>query len=118
MSLQSSNLTHLTHSALFAPVVDGSTIPASPFEILQSGAFRSAPIITGAVKDEGTTFVLPNISLSEFETLIAEGNRSDDTVQTVLNLYPEDPAEGSPFGTGDDTFGFSSECVDLQGQIC
>lgn len=95
-------------SALFGPVVDGSTIPASPFEVLESGAFRSAPIIIGAVKDEGTTFVLPNVSTSDFEDVVRDGVRSEDTVQAVLGLYPDDPADGSPFGSGDETFGFST----------
>lgn len=30
-------------------------------------------------------------------------------VETILQLYPDDPALGSPFGTGNDTFGFSSQ---------
>ena len=29
------------------------------------------------------------------------------TVEQLLGLYPEDPAQGSPFGTGNETFGLS-----------
>ena len=30
-------------------------------------------------------------------------------IDTLLELYPDDPALGSPFGTGDETFGLGSE---------
>ena len=30
-------------------------------------------------------------------------------MQKILTLYPDDPALGSPFGTGNETFGLSSE---------
>ena len=32
----------------------------------------------------------------------------DDVVKIILRLYPNTPALGSPFGTGDETFGLSS----------
>lgn len=30
-------------------------------------------------------------------------------VKSIIELYPDEPALGSPFGTGNDTFGFSSQ---------
>jgi hypothetical protein len=33
----------------------------------------------------------------------------NQTVNTVLQLYPDLPALGSPFDTGDETFGLSSQ---------
>ena len=30
-------------------------------------------------------------------------------MQKILTLYPDDPALGSPFGTGNETFGLSSQ---------
>src|ERR1700753_3719149 len=32
-----------------------------------------------------------------------------DTVNELLNIYPDDPSQGSPFGTGNQTFGLSSQ---------
>ena len=32
----------------------------------------------------------------------------DNVVQNILRLYPDIPALGSPFGTGNETFGLSS----------
>ena len=30
-------------------------------------------------------------------------------INTILQMYTDDPAVGSPFGTGNETFGLSSE---------
>lgn len=66
----------------------------------------------------GTDFTLPTInSQPQVETWIRanltppavpefEFNKD---VETVLRLYPNDPALGSPFNTGDDTFGLNAE---------
>ena len=32
-----------------------------------------------------------------------------DALQTLLGMYPENPALGSPFGTGNETFGLGSQ---------
>jgi hypothetical protein len=31
------------------------------------------------------------------------------TITDILNLYPDDPSQGAPFGTGNQTFGLSPE---------
>lgn len=33
----------------------------------------------------------------------------EQDMQTILQLYPDDPALGCPFGTGNETFGLSSQ---------
>ena len=68
----------------------------------------------GDVRDEGTTFVYPNTidnttALWDFlQQNYHNFNVSlfaNDTAKAQLEkLYPEDPALGSPYGTGNETF--------------
>ena len=68
----------------------------------------------------GTLFV-PTSTSTEEQVLFAaltsvhptkDGNVPPNvlaTVKRLMALYPENPAEGSPFGTGNETFGLSSQ---------
>jgi hypothetical protein len=74
------------------------------------------PFIHGDVLDEGTVYPTPvpmetvedmwalfeNDYLNKDSTWIS----NEDTKATILALYPADPAEGSPFGTKEETFGY------------
>ena len=66
----------------------------------------------------GTLFVAANPNISGEQevllTVLTEVNPSEDgtfppnviaSVQDILALYPDEPALGSPFGTGNETFG-------------
>ena len=70
----------------------------------------------------GTLFVAANPNISGEQevllTVLTEVNPSEDgtfppnviaSVQDILALYPDEPALGSPFGTGNETFGLSPE---------
>ncbi|TFK81441.1 hypothetical protein K466DRAFT_455960, partial [Polyporus arcularius HHB13444] len=35
--------------------------------------------------------------------------RLQKEIESLMELYPDKPALGSPFGTGNETFGFSSQ---------
>ena len=105
----------------FVPVVDGpgGLLPDIPANLLTEGNFSRIPFIAGTVLDEGTDFVprqlasqlqfqlflivavdpFPEVVTSQFQ--LAGG--------TLLAGYPDDPALGSPFGTGNETFGLSSQ---------
>ncbi|KAM5539681.1 hypothetical protein V8D89_006790, partial [Ganoderma adspersum] len=105
----------------FVPVIDGpdGLLPDIPSTLLTAGSFSKIPFIAGTVLDEGTDFVPRQIS-SEVQVqlfvLLAE-NPFPETVApefqlaagTLVALYPDDPAAGSPFGTGNETFGLSSQ---------
>ncbi|OBZ70961.1 hypothetical protein A0H81_09027 [Grifola frondosa] len=107
----------------FSPVMDGpdGLIPDLPSRLLAAGKFARIPLIAGTNLDEGTSFVVPRDVTSEAqisEFIILEDapfnngsvpNGLNETINVLLELYPDDPALGCPFGTGNDTFGLSSE---------
>ncbi|KAH8810283.1 extracellular triacylglycerol lipase precursor [Flagelloscypha sp. PMI_526] len=79
-----------------------------------------SPLTTliGSNLDEGTLISPQNIaSEEEIKQLIRlppgfspEGDATmNDTVNQIVSMYPDDPAQGSPFGTGNQTFGLAKE---------
>ncbi len=66
----------------------------------------------------GTMFVQPQISSEEelradiianFSPPIFPASKLSSAADKLLKLYPDDPALGSPFNTGNETFGLSSQ---------
>ncbi|KAI0753756.1 extracellular triacylglycerol lipase precursor [Fomes fomentarius] len=104
---------------LFVPVLDGpdGIIPDLPSKLLAAGKFSKIPFIAGTNLDEGTSFTPTTISTEQelVQLLTIEDFPFADPpptfeqdVATLLELYPDDPTLGSPFGTGNETFGLSS----------
>ncbi|OSD02364.1 esterase 1 [Trametes coccinea BRFM310] len=106
----------------WAPVIDGEggTIPDLPSKLLAAGKFSRLPFISGSNLDEGTQFVSTSLSSDEqlMQFLVnfidpAETGSTPSAVQSAANsllgLYPDDPSQGSPYGTGNNTFGLGSE---------
>ncbi|KAF8208088.1 esterase 1 [Mycena galopus ATCC 62051] len=104
----------------FAPVLDGpcGLIPRLPSVSMAKGEFARIPFISGATLDEGTYFATPNVNssvmvesflISNYTTSSVSPQELKAAVQTLLELYPNVAALGSPFNTGNQTFGFSSE---------
>ncbi|KAJ7878498.1 alpha/beta-hydrolase [Mycena olivaceomarginata] len=92
----------------FNPVVDGDFIKVDPAGQVSNGEFVKVPLIVGANSDEGTAFMtrginfdsdLVNAILARNSTNYAFTSAAD--VQQILQLYPDDPAQGVPIGTGD-----------------
>jgi len=118
LSAEATAIASSTEFFPFQPVIDGpgGLIPDIPSKLLAKGQFTKLPFISGTNNDEGTIFTpttTDNItdfvaflkSLNEPET---QGPGSlDRAFDRVLELYPDDPAQGSPFGTGNQTFGLS-----------
>ncbi|RDX40976.1 extracellular triacylglycerol lipase precursor [Lentinus brumalis] len=105
---------------LFVPVLDGPNglIPDLPSKLFAAGKFSKIPFIAGTNLDEGTYFTPTSISTDEqvieFFTLDAQPFADppasfQQDLATLMQLYPDNPALGSPFGTGNETFGLSSE---------
>lgn len=105
----------------FGPVLDGPSglLPNLPSKLLAAHRFSKIPFITGAVLDEGTEFI-PRPLPSPFDPakfLLAATipwphqatPQLEQDIDRLLALYPDDPALGSPFGTGNETFGLGSE---------
>ncbi|KAJ7130385.1 esterase 1 [Mycena epipterygia] len=128
--LQNANTTEIFQglSAAFAeaneqfpwdPVIDGpgGLIPDLPSVLFKRGQFARLPFIAGTDLDEGTLFTPATINSTAGinESFVAMSSPSvsptnlESSIQTLLQLYPDIPALGSPFNTGNDTFGLSSQ---------
>lgn len=130
------NLT-LEKALTFGLTIDGpdGLLPDLPSTLLSEGHFAKMPFITGTNLDEGTNviqssqdwthveyigtlFVDPQSDLSRDairDTLITIYGPPaipvaaiNATVNKLLQLYPGIPALGSPYSTGNKTFGFPS----------
>ncbi|KAF7343254.1 Carboxylic ester hydrolase [Mycena venus] len=101
------------------PVLDGpgGLIPDLPSVLFKRGHFARLPFIAGTNQDEGTTFTPTTINstdeINELAVAISSPSVSPTTLEnsvlTLLQLYPDNPALGSPFNTGNNTFGLSSQ---------
>ncbi|KAK4688859.1 hypothetical protein P7C73_g1244, partial [Tremellales sp. Uapishka_1] len=96
---------------IFGPSIDGDLIPASPHALLAQGNFSKIPFISGNNLDEGTLFVPTSINSSlaiiAFLDVLEPKAPNLTTTAEILTLYPDNPALGSPFNTGNQTFGLS-----------
>ncbi|KAJ7450829.1 extracellular triacylglycerol lipase precursor [Mycena latifolia] len=101
------------------PVIDGpgGLIPDLPSVLFKRGQFAQLPFIAGTNLDEGTLFVDPTVNSTDeiFESLVAMSSPSisptalENAVSELLQLDPDIPALGSPFNTGNNTFGLSTQ---------
>ncbi|KAI8974599.1 carotenoid ester lipase [Trametes punicea] len=96
------------------PHADGLFLTDNPQRLVMEGKIADVPFVIGACEDEGTVFSL--VSLNVTTEAEAAGyvkntyfpNASDADIARLLELYPCDPALGSPFGTGN-AFAFTPE---------
>ncbi|KAF7762435.1 CAZyme family CE10 [Agaricus bisporus var. burnettii] len=99
----------------FFPTIDGpgGLYPDVPSRLFSRGKFARVPFISGTNLDEGTMFVPPKINSEEeirqyiianYSPPIVPPAELDRAVDKLLQLYPDIPALGSPFNTGDETF--------------
>jgi len=85
-------------SNLIGPTIDGTFITATPYTLLGQGKFVKKPFIEGDCKDEGTQFATGYTTPASFAAGVRGSGlytRSNDTVQELLQLYPDVPADGS-----------------------
>jgi acetylcholinesterase len=117
------------------PTIDGpgGFIPELPSLLFAKGIFAKIPFISGTNLDEGTAFTPPTANYTtELIREIIVANLTPPAVPSVteaqleaattrlLELYPDVPALGSPFNTGNDTFGLSpgyKRAAALEGDI-
>ncbi|KAJ7151812.1 alpha/beta-hydrolase [Mycena crocata] len=92
----------------WSPSVDGDIVVQNPAVSVSQGAYAKIPLLTGDDDDEGTVF-----SFSSFNVTTEDGflqylrdlylpQATADQISRVAALYPQDPTQGSPFGTGTD----------------
>ncbi|OCH92841.1 alpha beta-hydrolase [Obba rivulosa] len=105
LSPQSLNLAWL-------PRADGRFLIAPPQQLVLNDSVADVPFITGDCDDEGTIFSITQIQFStseQFEDWFINTYMPtvpDEQIDEVLRLYPDDPSQGSPFGTGNFTLFF------------
>ncbi|KAK7455774.1 hypothetical protein VKT23_010806 [Stygiomarasmius scandens] len=107
------------------PVIDGEIVPDFPSNLKPRKGVVEAVLI-GSNLDEGTLITPQTINSSQsIQDLIlstppsppnaspaereAQLERLETILKQILKLYPNDPPLGSPFGTGNDTFGLNPE---------
>ncbi|KAF5350557.1 hypothetical protein D9756_008575 [Leucocoprinus leucothites] len=104
----------------FDPTIDGpgGLYPDLPSRIFARGKFAKIPFISGTNLDEGTGFTSQTVNSEEqirdtiianFSPPIVPASQLNDTADKLLKLYPDIPALGAPFNTGNETFGLSSQ---------
>lgn len=90
------------------PVIDGDFLLRLPSESFQKGRVANVAILAGTNTDEGTAFA-PRDTLdtdADIHTFVANINFGlpNSTVSKIMELYPDDPRQGCPFGTGRERF--------------
>ncbi|TFK87018.1 carotenoid ester lipase precursor [Polyporus arcularius HHB13444] len=109
--------TFLSFQALntpWMPHADGVFLKDGPQQLVLKESIADIPFVIGSCEDEGTLFSLASLNLTTAQEVAAylKSNyfpgASDATIAHLLELYPANPAAGSPFGTGD-AFAFTPE---------
>lgn len=87
-------------------VIDGSFIPRYGQQSLREGKFVKIPLILGTNTDEGFGVNGVNTDTQAINQLVhsKRWNVNESVAETLLNLYPNDPALGEPYGWGNRTW--------------
>ncbi|KAJ7729914.1 Alpha/Beta hydrolase protein [Mycena metata] len=91
---------------IWRPRVDGDVLVHNPLVSVSKGLYAKVPFMTGDADDEGTLFSLSNTNITtdeEFVGYIHSNYLPQSTpaqIAQIAKLYPDDPTQGSPFGTG------------------
>ncbi|KAF9559016.1 alpha/beta-hydrolase [Agrocybe pediades] len=118
-AMTKANLTFASF-AFFQPIIDGPGGLISDRQSQIQPNQLGIPVLIGTNLDEGTAFVAQNVDSVDDIVQFLETESSpplasvtpDEQVNAltqILTLYPDAPALGSPFGTGNNTFGLSSQ---------
>ncbi|KAK0185658.1 carotenoid ester lipase precursor [Armillaria mellea] len=83
------------------PRADGVLFSDNPQRLVEQGKIANVPIVSGDCDDEGTLFSLAtDAEVTTYLKTVIFPNISDEDLDTLLELYPADPLEGSPYDTG------------------
>ncbi|THV00777.1 extracellular triacylglycerol lipase precursor [Dendrothele bispora CBS 962.96] len=110
------SLAEATEQLPFDPAIDGpgGVYPDFPSKLFAEGHFSKLPFIAGANQDEGTLFannftytteLLETVLKANYSPPLVPAQMLDSSITRLLELYPDVPALGSPFNTGNETFG-------------
>ncbi|TFK34734.1 Alpha/Beta hydrolase protein [Crucibulum laeve] len=91
---------------VWMPRTDGDYLREDPDQLIRSGSVVNVPMVSGCVEDEGTVFSFTALNITTSQQFKAWVKKyflrdvTDADLDKVLYLYPADPSQGSPFGTG------------------
>ena len=91
----------------YLPRPDGVILTDSPDALISAGKYTKIPFIVGDQEDEGTGFALFQSNITTTDLLISYlsdiffHSATTEQIQELVTLYPEDPAAGAPYNTGD-----------------
>ncbi|RDX47137.1 alpha/beta-hydrolase [Lentinus brumalis] len=88
----------------WAPRADGVFLTAPPQHLVLAGQVAKIPFISGDALDEGTVFATGSFNVRRFRDYVHEfffSHAPKEMLTPIFELYPNDPAQGSPVGTGD-----------------
>ena len=89
----------------YLPRPDGTALTLSPDVLIAEGKYAKVPFIIGDQEDEGTLFALftSNITTTadivEYLSAFYFHDATKAQIQALVDLYPEDVSDGSPFRT-------------------
>ncbi|KAG2008150.1 lipase I [Coprinopsis cinerea AmutBmut pab1-1] len=102
---------------VFSPTRDrgpGSLLPEIPSRLYSQGKFARIPYIAGT-NHEGTLFATSDGNADLEAGIIAsvspplvDSTQFEQAIDGLMEQYPDVPALGSPYNTGDELFGFPS----------
>ncbi|KAI0666890.1 carotenoid ester lipase precursor [Trametes maxima] len=90
------------------PRADGVFLEAHPQNLVLAGSISKVPVISGDVLDEATLWATGSYNVTTEEEFrdyvngVFFKSAPRDALTRLFELYPNDPAQGSPFGTGDE----------------
>ncbi|EAU89173.2 lipase I [Coprinopsis cinerea okayama7 len=103
---------------VFSPTRDrgpGSLLPEIPSRLYSQGKFARIPYIAGTNLDEGTLFATSDGNADLEAGIVAsvspplvDSTQFEQAIDGLMEQYPDVPALGSPYNTGDELFGFPS----------
>ncbi|KAG0699983.1 Alpha/Beta hydrolase protein [Suillus ampliporus] len=88
------------------PRLDGAFLTANPQDLVLQGSVANIPFITGNCDDEGTMFSLTSLNITtdahfqEYIRTYLYPNAPFESIHRLMEYYPEDITQGSPFDTG------------------
>ncbi|KAH7141100.1 Alpha/Beta hydrolase protein [Dactylonectria macrodidyma] len=84
-------------SPSLSAVIDGDFMTAQASQLLRGDKFAHVPLLLGNNFDEGTAYAKQGINTTEqFKAYLTTLSLNSDQVETITELYPDDPAVGIP----------------------
>ncbi|KAG9093119.1 hypothetical protein FRC07_011531 [Ceratobasidium sp. 392] len=102
-------------------------LPEASTKLVKAGKYANIPIISGSNLDDGTWFTNNPETADDIVTYLTAAYPGQDyeldatATKKLLEFYPTDLSEGSPYGTGNETFGRAAQykrAASLVGDLC